>query len=92
LIRGGVLLTLGVQDYLASGVERIHQTFLGLSPLQILELAARSGKLFISRAMPSQPGLPSMKGKNLSHHFGADRRLFLLLFTQLAADPGKGFP
>jgi hypothetical protein len=33
-----------------------------------------------------------MKGKNLSHYFGANRRLyFLLLFTQLAADPGEGF-
>jgi hypothetical protein len=32
-----------------------------------------------------------MKGKNLSHHFGANRRLFLLLFTQLAADSSKGF-
>jgi hypothetical protein len=33
-----------------------------------------------------------MKGKNLSHYFGANRRLYLLLlFTQLAADSGEGF-
>jgi len=33
-----------------------------------------------------------MKGKNLSHNFGANRRLYLLLlFTLLAADSGEGF-
>jgi hypothetical protein len=32
-----------------------------------------------------------MKAKNLSYHFDATRRLFLLVFAQLAADPGKGF-
>jgi hypothetical protein len=33
-----------------------------------------------------------MKGKNLSHYFGANRQLyFLVLFTQLAANLGEGF-
>jgi hypothetical protein len=33
-----------------------------------------------------------MKGKNLSHYFGAKRRLhLLLLFTQLATNFGEGF-
>ncbi len=92
LIRGGILPTLSVQGHLASEVERVHPTFLGLSRLQIFELPARSGKLFTSHAILLRRGLPRMKGKNLSYHFDANRRLFLclLLFPQLAADSGKG--
>src|SRR6476660_6828844 len=36
-------------------------------------------------------GLPSMKGKNLSNRVGIDRRLFMLLLAQFAANSGKGF-
>jgi hypothetical protein len=43
----------------------------------------------VRHATPLQPRLAGMKGKNLSHYFGANRRL--LLFTQLAANPGEGF-
>jgi hypothetical protein len=84
------LRALGVQGHSASGVERVHWTFLGLS-------SSYKSSSFVPRAvrathaMPLQPGLARMKGKNLSHHFGANRRLFLLLFTQLAANSGEGF-
>ena len=81
---------LGVQGHSASGVERVHWTFFGLS-------SSYKSSSFVPRAVrathaiPLQPGLARMKGKNLSHHFGANRRLFLLLFTQLAANSGEGF-
>ena len=82
---------LGVQGHSASGVERVHWTFLGLSQPQIFDVPAASGGLSTSHAAPLQPRLPRMKGKNLSHRFGADRRLFLLLLAQLAANSGEGF-
>ena len=90
LERRGILLTLGVQSHLAGEVERVHRTFLGLSRLQIFELPARSGESVSSYAMLLRRGFPRMKGKNLSYHLDANRRLFLLLFPQLAADSGKG--
>jgi hypothetical protein len=55
------------------------------------ELATDGGKLSTSHVVPSHPGLPGMKRKNLSYHLGADRRPFLLLFTQIAPNSGKGF-
>ena len=82
--------TLGIQGHLASGVERVHRTFLGLSQLQIFELLPVTASCLLpTHALTTRPS--ENEGENLSHHLDANSRLFLLLFAQLAADSSKGF-
>jgi hypothetical protein len=47
--------------------------------------------MFATQGMSLQCGLPRMKGKNLSNNLDANRRLFMLLFAQFAANSGKSF-